>query len=116
MAYFALIMMGTAYNFIGNVEMSDKCFEVAHTYIDDRNEHYLYHAFILEGQKRYNEVLELIEKMCDPSKVNPFPTRTFLIENRAYLDSSDFLNEYKEKIQNKMSEHTIDMTSVKFEF
>ena len=116
MAYFALIMMGNAYNFMGNVEMSDKCFEVADTYIGDRNEHYLYHAFILEGQKRYDEVLGLIEKMCDSSKVNPFPRRTFLIENRAYLNSSDFLNEYKEKIQNKMSEHTIDMTSVKFEF
>jgi glycosyltransferase involved in cell wall biosynthesis len=116
MAYFALIMMGTAYNFMGNVEMCDKCFNIAHTYTEDRNEHYLHHAFILEGQKRYDEVLELIEKMCDPSKVNPFPTRTFLIENRAYLDSSNFLNEYKEKIQNKMSEHTIDMTSVKFEF
>jgi len=116
MAYFALIMMGTAYNFMGNVEMCDKCFNIAHTYTEDRNEHYLHHAFILEGQKRYDEVLELIEKMCDPSKVNPFPNRTFLIENRAYLDSSNFLNEYKEKIQSKMSEHTIDMTSVKFEF
>jgi len=116
MAYFALIMMGNAYDFMGNVEMSDKCFNTASTYIGDRNEHYLYHAFILENQKRYDEVLELIEKMSDPSKVNPFPRRTFLIENRAYLDSSNFLNEYKEKIQNKMSEHTIDMTSVKFEF
>jgi hypothetical protein len=101
---------------MGNVEMCDRCFNVAHTYCDDRNEHYLYHAFILEQQKRYEEVSELIEKMMHPSKLNPFPRRTFLIENRAYLNSGNFLNEYKENIQRKMSEHTIDLTSVKFDF
>ena len=116
MAYFALVMMGTAYNFMGNVEMCDKCFNMAHTYTTDRNEHYLHHAFILEGQKRYEEVLQLIDKMVEPSRVNPFPKRTFLIEDRAYLSSSNFLNDYREKIKNKMSEHTIDLTSVKFDF
>ena len=116
MAYFALALMGTAYNFMGNVEMCDKCYNIAHTYTTDRNEHYLHHAFILEGQKRYEEVLKLIDKMTEPSRVNPFPRRTFLIEDRAYLSSSNFLNEYKEKIKNKMSEHTIDLTSVKFDF
>ena len=116
MAYFALIMMGTAYDFIGDVENCDKCFNVAQSYSVDRNEHFLHHAFILEKQKRYEEVLQLIESMMNPSKVNPFPSRTFLIEDRAYLSSSNFLNEYKEKIKNKMSEHSIDMTSVKFDF
>ena len=116
MAYFALIMMGMAYDFMGDVENCDKCFNVAQSYSVDRNEHFLHHAFILEEQKRYEEVLLLIETMMDPSKVNPFPTRTFLIEDRAYLSSSNFLNEYKEKIKNKMSEYTIDLTSVKFDF
>ena len=116
MAYFALLMMGTAYNFMGNVEMCDNCFNIAHTYTTDRNEHYLHHAFILEGQKRYEEILKLIDKMTEPSRVNPFPRRTFLIEDRAYLSSSNFLNEYREKIKNKMSEPTIDLTSVKFDF
>ena len=116
MAYFALIMMGTAYDFMGDVENCDKCFNVAQSYSVDRNEHFLHHAFILEKQKRYEEVLQLIESMMNPSKVNPFPSRTFLIEDRAYLSSSNFLNEYKEKIKNKMSEHSIDMTSVKFDF
>jgi len=116
MAYFALIMMGTAYDFMGDVENCDKCFYVAQSYSAGRNEHFLHHAFILEKQKRYEEVLQIIETMMDPSKVNPFPSRTFLIEDRAYLSSSNFLNEYKEKIKNKMSEHTIDLTSVKFDF
>ena len=50
-----------------------------------------------------------------PEKVNPFPLRTFLIEDRCYLDSSNFLNEYKERLQSSSTEHTIDTTSVKFE-
>jgi hypothetical protein len=54
--------------------------------------------------------------MTEPSRVNPFPRRTFLIEDRAYLSSSNFLNEFREKIKNKMSEPTIDLTSVKFDF
>jgi hypothetical protein len=50
-----------------------------------------------------------------PEKVNPFPLRTFLIEDRCYLDSSNFLNEYKERLQSSSTEHIIDMESVKFE-
>jgi hypothetical protein len=49
-------------------------------------------------------------------KPNPFPNRTFLIENRCYLDSSNFLNEYQEMIERKLNEPTMDLTSVNFEF
>ena len=54
--------------------------------------------------------------MCKPEKVNPFPNRTFLIENRAYLNTSNHLNEYREYIQRKMSEHRVNMDSVTFDF
>jgi hypothetical protein len=72
-------------------------------------------AICLERQKKYTEALVIIDKMIQPDRVNPFPLRTFLIENRCYLDSSNFLNEYKEKLQRSSTEHTIDTTSVKFE-
>ena len=49
-------------------------------------------------------------------KANPFPFKTFLIENRCYLDSSNYLNEYREMIQKKIDEPIIDLTSVKFDF
>jgi tetratricopeptide (TPR) repeat protein len=115
MAYFGLITMGSAYEFIGNIEKAIDCFTKAELFCANRNEHYLYLAICLERQKKYSEALVVIDKMMQPEKVNPFPLRTFLIEDRCYLDSSNFLNEYKERLQRSSTEHTIDTTSVKFE-
>ena len=115
MAYFGLITMGLAYEFIGNIEKAVDCYTKAELLCTNRNEHYLYLAICLERQKKYNEALVIVDKMMQPEKVNPFPLRTFLIENRCYLDSSNFLNEYKEILQSSSTEHTIDTTSVKFE-
>jgi hypothetical protein len=116
MAYFALIMMGNAYSFMGNLEMAITCYENAEKFCDGRNEHLMYMCFSLENEKRYEDILKVIGEMMVPEKVNPFPSKTFLIEGRCYLDSSNFLNEYKESIQRKMSEHRVDMNSVKFDF
>jgi hypothetical protein len=71
-------------------------------------------ASYLEQQGRYEEVLPLIDEMV--KKPNPFPNRTFLIENRCYLDSSNFLNEYREIIERKINEPAMDLTSVTFDF
>jgi hypothetical protein len=70
----------------------------------------------LELQGKYEEILTVIDEMCKPEKVNPFPNRTFLIENRAYLNTSNHLNEYREYIQRKISEHRVNMDSVTFDF
>ena len=116
MAYYALVLMGNAYDFIGDKENSDECFQNAGLFCSDRNEHLLYWAFVMEKRGRYEEIFPVLDMMEEPSKVNPFPDRTFLIENRAYHDTSNFIKELREKIKSKMSEHVVDMTSVKFEF
>lgn len=114
MGYFGLIMMGHAYNFIGEVDKSIKCYTDAELFCSGRNEHSFYLAVLLERQERYEEILPILDKM---SKIlNPFPNRTFLIESRLYLDTSNFINEYREKIQRKINEPIMDLTSVKFDF
>jgi hypothetical protein len=70
----------------------------------------------MEKRGRFEEILSVLDRMGEPSKVNPFPERTFLIEDRAYHDTSNFIKEFREKIELKMSKHVVDMTSVKFDF
>jgi hypothetical protein len=54
--------------------------------------------------------------MINGNKPNPFPSLAFLIEDRCYLNTSNFLNEYKERITKKMGEHVIDSESFTFDF
>ena len=114
MGYYALVMMGHAYYFIGDITKSHKCFKDAELFCTSRNEHLMYLASYLEKEGRYEEILPLISEMV--KKPNPFPNRTFLIENRCYLDSSNFLNEYQEMIERKINEPIMDLTSVTFDF
>jgi hypothetical protein len=114
MGYYGLIMMGHAYNFIGDVKRAENCYRSAELFCTNRNEHLMYLASCLEGQKRYEEIISIINEM--DKKTNPFPNRTFLIENRCYLDSSNFLKEYRETIERKLNEPIMDLTSVKFDF
>jgi len=115
MAYFGLIMMGMAHEFIGDIDKAINCFNSAELFCGNRNEHYLYLAICLERQKRYEDVLVILDKMMEPERVNPFPLRTFLIEDRCYTDSSNYLNEFKERMTRILNEHTIDLGSIKFE-
>lgn len=116
MAYLALILMGNAYEFMGNSEKSDECYVDAELFCKGRNENLLYLALSLEKRLKYDEVISVLDTMLQPERKNPFPNMTFLIENRAYYDTSDFLIEFKNRIQNKLNEHVVDMTSVRFDF
>jgi hypothetical protein len=52
--------------------------------------------------------------MINPERTNPFPRLSFLIEDRAYSNSSNFLNEWREKLNKKDTEYIIDSTSIDF--
>ena len=114
MAYYALIMMGHSYNFIGDVAKAMDCFEKAELFCVGRNEHLLHLSDCLERQNRYEEIIPILDRMSENN--NPFPNRTFLIEDRCYLNTSNFLNEYRERIERKMNEPIIDSDSIFFDF
>ena len=114
MAYYALIMMGHAYNFIGDVAKAMDCYKKAELFCLGRNEHLLHLSGCLEKQNRYEEILPIIDVMS--KKDNPFPNRTFLIEDRCYLNTSNFLNEYRERIERMINEPIIDLSSINFDF
>lgn len=116
MAYFGLIVMGWAYDFIGDSQKAEEHFKLAEPFSPRRNEHLIYLAFHYDKLGNNEKVLETIDLMINGNKPNPFPSLAFLIEDRCYLNTSNFLNEYRERITKKMSEHTIDSESFTFDF
>ncbi len=115
MAYFALILMAEAYAFIGDQLNANKHFESAILFNKGRNEHYLQHALYLEKIGKYEDAINCINKALQPDRVNPFPNSTFLIDDRAYYNSSDFLIEMKIRLENRIDEPVINMDSIVFE-
>ena len=90
------------------------CYEKAELFCVGRNEHLLHLSDCLEKQNRYEEILPILDIMS--KKNNPFPSRTFLIEDRCYLNTSNFLNEYRERIERMINEPIIDLSSINFDF
>jgi len=116
MGYFALIMMSHAIWFIGDKEKALWYLDNAKQFAPERNEHFIYQNSYLEELGRYDEIIKNIDFMVQPDRKNPFPEKSFLIENRAYYDTSNFLIELRERIEKKTKEHSIDLKSVEFNF
>ena len=116
MCYFALIMMAHAHKFIGNVETAIEHYKLSEQFSPMRNEHLLHLMFFLDELGRHQEALEVVNKMMQPERVNPFPGSSFLIEGRAYYNSGTLLSEMKEKLTKKLEEPTVDMNSILFDF
>ena len=115
MTYFALIMMAHAFNFIGEVERAEEHFKLAGQFSPKRNEHLIHLNNLLESQGRIDDVLANIEFMIRPERVNPFPHCSFLIEDRAYYNTSNFLLEEKERLL-KPKGFSMNLESFKFDF
>ena len=116
MGYFALIMMSHCAWFMGDKEKSINYLNNAGQFAPERNEHLIYQNNYLEELGRYDKIIENIDFMVQPERTNPFPEKSFLIENRAYYNTSTFLTELRERRSGKMGEHIIDLDSFKADF
>jgi len=116
MAYFALILMGDAHSFIGNIDKAIEHYQLAEQFSPDRNEHLVHLCFYFEKLGRYDEALSVVNKMLQPERINPFPRLSFLIEGRAYHNTGTMLYELRDKFSKKISEPMVDMTSITFDF
>lgn len=114
MCYFGLIMMAQAWAFLNNPNESIETYKLSHQFSPKRNESHMYLAFYLEDLGKFEEALSEVEHMLQPERKNVFPEFSFLIEDRAYYDTSNFLNEFKERLTRRMSEHVIDNNSFDF--
>jgi glycosyltransferase involved in cell wall biosynthesis len=116
MAYFALILMAEAYAFIGDIDNAKRHFESAIFFNQHRNEHYLQYAILLENNGEYENAIEILDKALSPERLNPFPNYTFLIDDRAYSNTSNFLIEMKDRLKNKIENSFINMDSINFDY
>lgn len=116
MSYFALILMGDAHSFIGNMDKAIEHYQLAEQFSPDRNEHLVHLCFYFEKLGQYEEALSVVNKMLQPERTNPFPRLSFLIEGRAYHNTGTMLHELKDKFSKKISEPMVDMTSITFDF
>jgi glycosyltransferase involved in cell wall biosynthesis len=116
MCYYALIMMAHAHNFMGNKKDAEEHFLLAEQFQPERNEHLIYLCIFLENEGRHNDMMQYIDKMLQPERINPFPNLSFLIENRAYYNTGDYLIKLKERIQKKSEEFSINLDSITFDF
>jgi hypothetical protein len=116
MAYFALILMAQAYEFMGENDKTFKYFDFAEDFCPSRNEHLFHKVEILEAQGRYQEALNLVEFMASFDRPNPYPNLCFLIDDRIYHNTGTLLNTLKETYTNKLSRPTINLDSFSFSF
>lgn len=116
MAYYALILMAQAYDFIGQKHKTNQYFDFAEDFCPERNEHLFYKVQILEAEGKYEEALSLVEFMSSPERKNPYPNLCFLIDDRIYHDSGNLLNSLKELYTTKLSTPIINLESLSFSF
>ena len=92
-----MILIGQAYEFLGEDTKALQYYSDAYKFNDFRNEHYLRLAFFFEKKKQYQNMLRVTTLIADVSRKNPFPTYSFLIENSAYVDTGTLVNELHQR-------------------
>ncbi|NBO22403.1 hypothetical protein EBU94_03555 [bacterium] len=116
MGYFALLLMGKMYDFMDNFEMMKLCFMRALAFCPFRNEHFCYYIEILERRGIIDEIIPIIDFCLQPERKNPFPQfSAFLIEDKAYYDTSTYLVDFKNRLLQNTEKKIIDSNSFKFE-
>ena len=66
--------------------------------------------------RKYEKALEVVQTLLDRNNPNPFPRRAFLIEDRAYANSSNEMFEFRDELLRKINEPVISSEGVEFDF
>jgi glycosyltransferase involved in cell wall biosynthesis len=116
MAYTTFLVMHACYDFIGDREEAIKCLNQAEQFAPGRNEHFLHLFSIKESEEKFQEALDIVNHMLSPERTNPFPDYCFLIETRAYHNTSNFLLEAKSRLEKRLNEPVLSSQGVVFDF
>ena len=88
MAYYAMYLIGNAYDFMGDTDAALDAFNRANDFNPRRNEAIYRKAEIFEKLGQYTEMLSETNILVNPNKPNPFPEYSFMIHNSAYVNTS----------------------------
>jgi hypothetical protein len=112
----ALLLKGNILDYMGEKSAAEVAFIDAELYAKNRNEHLLALAFLYDSQKRWDDMMRIINVAMLPERKNPFPKDCFLIEDRAYYDTGNLWVELKEKTMRRLTEPVISNDSLDFDF
>jgi hypothetical protein len=73
-------------------------------------------VFLYNSQKRWDDVMRIINVATLPERTNPFPKYCFLIEDRAYHNTGVLWQEMKEQTLRRIKEPVIQTNSLDFDF
>lgn len=116
MSYYACILIGQAYSFMGYSEDAENWFKTAEGFSPQRNEHLLYLALHYKKLQKKEVLITTLEKMMQSDRTNPFPNLSFLIEDRAYYNTGTLLKDLYNQAKNQNEEPVMDLESFKFQF
>lgn len=91
MAYFSIVLIGSAHRFIGNTQLAYEKLDQADWYCPRRNEHLVVKAEMLRDEGKYQEMYEITSKLMGDDRICPFPRWHFLLWNVCYKDTGDYV-------------------------
>jgi len=97
MSYFAVILMGKAYEFLGDLDQAEHHYRSAGLFDPCRNESLMTLADFYERTGKFDKMKEVTTEIMKLERKNPFPQSTFLVSDGAYYDTNPNLIEYHEK-------------------
>jgi glycosyltransferase involved in cell wall biosynthesis len=97
MSYYAVMLIGNAHAFLGNLEDAEYHYRVANKFSPNRNEALLAAAHFYEKHGMFEKMKEATTEMMKPERKNPFPVSMFLIDDSAYYDTNPNLVQYHQK-------------------
>ncbi len=97
MGYYAMMLVGQAYEFLGDDTKALQYYLDASKFNMRRNEHYLRLCYFYERRKQYQNMLGVTTILTASDRFNPFPDYSFLIENNAYKDTGNLVYELHER-------------------
>jgi tetratricopeptide (TPR) repeat protein len=93
MGYYAMMMVGNSYRYLGDYQNAIKHLELAEEFCPTRNEHLTNIAEIYNDLQDYDKMFLVTNKMTNPSRKNPFPHLSFIIESQCYPDTGTYVHE-----------------------
>lgn len=92
MGYYALDVMGTASKFLGDHYKAIEYYSLAEQFSPRKNDHLIHMAETYWELMDYDKMLEISKRLIDPTRKNPFPDLSFVINPNWYCDTGEMPN------------------------
>lgn len=114
MGYYAMMMVGNSYRYLGDHQNALKYLEIAEGFCSMRNEHLTNIAEIYNDLQDYDKMFLVTNKMTNPSRKNPFPELSFIIESQCYPDTGTYVHELHQIAQSNAKKTNPEVSNPQF--